>query len=887
MNKAMDAFVTKHNRNILSNLNAKNPLDAKNPFLGLSKAWTAEMQKALVLATPETVNLAAEVSQVNHINTVVPGRGEVTDEQRHLATPMFGRVCPYETPAGKKLGVVNTRAIGVRYNDGVAEFPVYKVINTSSGIAVNMKRIIWLSPEEELNYKLGDILSLTTRQHPTDADIRIIENTTVLARVPNVAGSAEPFKFLNIHAHDLVNHYVTVYPEQFISPTVGLIPFVNSDDAVRISYGASQIRQAVYLLNSEKPLVKTPMYDDMLGYSAVQQFVSPTHGTIKFINNMRCDIERRDGSTETVYMQGPNTVGSLDVTMDVMGKAGDKVEPGTVIAESHNYPQVFVVRAPYDCEILKIEEDFITLRKLGEGTGNFFVNFETEQIDKIEMAKMRITNTSAVIMSLHVSEGDILHKGDIIADTQASRGGTYTPSRNALVAYMSTGYNYEDGVHATERASINYISVAVHNTLKRLSKQHVSHCRVKRVSGYKFFDNGQTMAHINCTKSRADGNPDSKIPVKANHKENGFLLEYERAEDTPTTIEYKFSTLSLNKLQVGDKTAGLHGNKGVVSKVDKDSMAPQLKNGLTVEFILNPCGVPSRMNLGQIYNAQLGLAAKVLGITINVEAFNSATPEDVALMLSLAYDLANDTRIGDRTNQYPNQAVFKEIWERYSDKLPIHKFGNIYNQVWSNIRNIMDWRGVFDKDGAAQLYDPVTDTYFDGKVLIGYPMFNKQEQEADEKINARGGTLTEKYASINAQPQKNEESAKGQRMGEMELVNFAAYGCSALLDEVLNEKSDNAGRRAVNLLNELDIHPTTVNVDMDSRAVMNMQYLFEGDNVGIEYTGPGAPNSSKSVSACKTAISIAKEIRDVPAFNPTGSQQEKAESVSSLSKVED
>lgn len=856
LEKAIDEFMRKYHGHVVRNC-TPSCRDSKNPFLALSTTWYKKMNDERVIAAADTLNLAAEVSQVNHVVTLVGANSEVTDEQRHLATPFFGRICPYETPAGKKLGMVNTKAIGVRYNNGRGEIPVYKVHHMGGSIGVNMNKVYYLSQEEELQYKLGDIMSLDMKPGPVKGTY-IIADKPILARVPNISDDDEPFKFQNISSRDLAGHFVTAYPEQFLSSTASLIPFACSDDAARISFGLSQMRQAIYNINSQIPRVRTPMYEDILSYSETQKFFASTDGVVQYVDNMRCEIRDNHGDMQTVYMQGSQHMGQLDATMDIYVKAGDRVTSGQLLGEAYKYPQTFCVRAPYDGYITDIKDTYITISKNKPGSG--WVDLEAQ--DNVAISNSRITGNSVVLLSVRVSVGDYVKKGQLLADTYASRGGVYSPSRNPLVGYVSTGYNYEDGVHATVKAAIAYTSINTHGITQSVNLMKCPHVRAKMESGFKYCGNGDVCLEIKGKKNGKDAVSDFKIPVRATNKAHGIPFEYGRTSTNKTSCEYKVNLLGLNKMGEGDKMTGRHGNKGVVSKVSKDSESLQLKNGLTLEIMLNPCGVPSRMNLGQIYDAHLGLVAEVTNQYIETEAFNSASPEDIAMLLSYVYDLANTESIGDNYTKNYNRAAFDAVCSKYPE-VP----AEFNEMVWKEIERIIDWRGVFDRSGSAEVYDPITDTFLDGKITIGYPMFNKQEQEADEKINSRGGALTEGYARSNGQPQKGEASAKGQRMGEMEMVAVAAYGANSFMHEILNEKSDNSGMRAYYHLQQLGIDADLDHVDTTSRAVENLKYLLEACNADMQLS-PDIANTSRRESLLKSNINITKAIFNEPSFSP-------------------
>ena len=813
--------------------------NGKSPFWKLTKLWLKALNSGKFLAPADTINLAAEVSQICHINTNLPSSAEIPDEMRHLAMPFYGRICPYETPAGKKLGLVNTKAICARYKDGLLYVPYRKVNATSNGIKISDK-ITWLSVKDELGNKFGDILSL--KRGPDGHYL----NTPVLARIPNPDISDEPFIFKDIMAYELAGGYVSAVPEQFLSPTACLIPFACCDDPVRISYGLSQIRQSVYLPNSQRPRVLTSMYQDIVNSLDSERFIAPCDGTIVSCDNEHVVIEDDFLEKHTLNLVNRLTAGKVDSIIELHCSVGDSVSEGQCVAESHKYPQPFVVRAPYDGTITSITSSAISIRKhtntvdiTTEHTD--LANFEnvaedgSAVDDQISFTESRIMGQSALFMNIHVSVGDVVHKGQILADTCASRDGFYTPSRNPLVAYDCYGYNYEDGVVATESASIEYTNIIAHNITTSFSKRKYKFHRASLEGGFKYCKAGDSIGNVTMQKIDRDGTYNKTVNMLATVKANGIPFEVNTVDDTATSKTFAYHLLGFNKLQAGDKMSGRHGNKGVVSTVLPDSLAPQLKNGLTVRFVLNPCGVPSRMNLGQIDDAHMGLVAEVLQCYIDSESFNGAEPEDVEYMLRYAYTVANTVSIGDNVTGVYNKAAFDATVSAFPE-LP----AEFHEDVWYNIKNVIDWRGVFEADGSAEIYDPETDTFFDGRMTIGYPMYNKLMQEADEKINARAGLMEEQYARTTSQPQKAERSAKGQRMAEMELMALAAMGCSSFIDEILNEKSDNTGRRVNAHLKQLNIDERVADSSCQSRAVENLLYLLEACGVTTDLDGKDA-----------------------------------------------
>ena len=815
LRKTMQKFVQTYHATIQSNGTNST---GNNPFYSLTNKWISFMNKERFLAPADTINLAAEVSQACHVTTLMPSSAEVVDEMRHLAMPFYGRICPYETPAGKKLGLVNTKAIGARMKDNMLMAPYRKVIATANGIRIS-DNITWLSVKDELGSKFGDILSLKT-----DGAGNYL-NTPVLARIPNPDVSDEPFIFATINAFELAGGYVSAYPEQFLSPTAMLIPFACSDDPVRVSYGLSQIRQAIYLPNSQRPYVRTSMYEDIFSYSETNKYIAPCTGTVTMINNMRAEIVDTGGNIHTVYMQGFGHQGHVDVTMEIHVTVGAKVREGQCIAEAHKYPQPFVVRAPYSGTVISISDSMIQIAKSNVNVNSFV---DLENVDGIAINNGRIMGQSAIFLNLHVSVGDYVEKGQILADTCMSRGGVYSPARNPLVAYIMVGYNYEDGICATQKAATDYTSLIAHSIDKKINKKHYRYARAASLNGFDYCGPSDVVGTIKL-KDNIDDNDSHNTKVRATLKANGIPYEVKTLEDDMLSRTYRYHLLGFNRLQAGDKMAGRHGNKGVVSMVLPDSKAPQLMNGRTIEFMLNPCGVPSRMNLGQIDDCHLGLVVNILGVEIDSPPFNGASMEEIEYLLRYAWTLAHTEAIGDNVTKTYNKGLFDSVARSFSE-LP----NEFHELVWENIENIIDWRGAFNPDGTATVYDPETDTFYENPICIGYPTFFKLMQEADEKLNVRAGLLEEQYARTTSQPQKGDYSAKGQRMAEMELMALAAMGSASFIDEIINEKSDNTGKQVNVHLKQLGINNRVNSSSCTARAVENLLYLLEGVGVKTE-----------------------------------------------------
>lgn len=818
LRSVMESYIKSYGPSIQKNIPASS---TTNSFAGLTTKWIKELNEKRFLATPDTINIASEVSQVNHITTEVSSSAEVKDEQRHLAIPFFGRLCPFETPAGKKLGIVNTKAIGARVRDGLIYTPYRKVLGGKDGIRISSK-ITWMSVKDELGNKFGDLLSL---KKDTNGNYL---NLPILARIPNPNSSDEPFMFRNINAFELSGGYVAAFPEQFIAPTIRLVPWACSNDATRLSYGSSQIRQAIYCFNSERPFVRTPMYEDIFTYSDTKQYFSRYNGTCISIDSTQAVIRTESGNDITMHLRSDEHIGNEDVTLELKVKSGDKVVKDQVIAEAHKYPQPFVIRAPYDCTIESIRDDAIQISKNGNTNG--FVNLDDNDI--VKLSNCRIMGQSVVFLNIKVSVGDRVKKGDILADTCVSRGGVYSPARNPLVAYIINGYNYEDGVCMSKKASIDYTAMIEHHIDVVISKKNYTGLSAKPIStGFKYCGNGDKVGSITCKKSALKADAINKS-IRATLKANGIPFEIETLDDDKDSRRYRYHLVGFSRTVEGDKMAGRDGNKGVVSKVLQDSEGYQLMNGLVVDITLNPCGVPSRMNMGQMYDLHVGLCAKVLNYEIITDAYNCASIDEVKYLMRYVWTLANTDSIGNNITKTYNRAVFDTVCSMFN-KIP----KELHEHAWNNISGIIDWRGVFDVQGNASIYDPITGTILDEKATIGYPYYFKLMQIADEKANVRSGPLEESYSYTTAQPQKSEDSAKGQRLAEMELVALVALGAAGVIDEVINEKSDNIGRRVNNHIKQLGLKESLPDYCCTSRAVEDLLYLLEGCGVKLEVPG--------------------------------------------------
>ncbi len=832
-------FVQMYKGRISSFLNRSD--NDNNPFLSLSHKWFSTLNSERYTAPIDSLNVMSEVSQVSHVSTIVGKSAAVPDVMRHLSMPFYGRICPYETPAGAKLGLVNTRAIGAKVINGLLHAPYKRVIGTSDGIRISDK-VTYLSVKDEIGYKFGDMLTFTY-----DENGKIL-NTPVVAKIPNPVPGDETFIFATVNAYDLAGGYVSAYPEQFLSSTAAMIPFACSTDPVRVSYGLNQLRQSIYVHHSQKPLVQTFMYSDIFKYSNSYEYKATCSGTVKSINTMEVVITSGDSDVSVPIMRNL-PIGQLDAVIDLTVKAGDTVRAGQVIARAMKYPQDYVVRAPYRCRILGVTNNSVEIMRLSEGSSFQGGAVDLTKCDTIALSNSRILRQTATFMNLRVSVGDILEKGDIIATSTVSPDGIYTPSRNPLVAFIMDGYNHEDGVSACELSGYNYTSIITHAVSCKLSREKYATAHASPLSGFSYCGENDVAGKVVTWSQNNRSSYD--MEVRADFKHKGIPFECTRDDKDSLSRVYKWHLLDFKPLKEGDKMSGRHGNKGVVSKMHKNSDMPLTMNGRQVEFMLNPCGIPSRMNMGQVWEGHLGLVAEVLGIRINSDPFNGASPDDISYLMKFAHTLANTDGVES------NRSIFQAVCSVF-DKLP----SGLFDAVWDNISNVVDWRGAFNSDGTAKLYDPVTGTYFENDVLICYPYFMKLVQEGEEKMNFRGGPLSNNYSRTTSQPAKGDNSASGQRIGEMEFVALAAYGASALIEECCNEKSDNIGARVNAHCKQLGLKDYHVPENMCSpRSVENTLYMLEGVGVHVDVPEDVCDTSFRT-SSSKYTYDLRKLVRN-------------------------
>lgn len=683
-------------------------------FDALTHSFIKRLNEKKLLDRCDVTNYAAEISQALHVSVDMKEPPEIV---RRISTPYYGRLCPFETPEGKRLGLVNTKALGCEIKDGNLLCTVRKVFHNGGTLTIS-NQIETLSVDQELQYRITDVLELT----PGEKEGEYL-NTRIKAKVPNPSITGDRQIIAEIMAEDL--DYVYSHTESLISPTVSLIPFATTDDAIRVSFGSKMIKQGIYLLNPDKPRVQTSMYRDIFKCSDAYLLVAEKTGTVTAIDIGRITVMYDGDTDETVY-------------------------------------------------------------KVNEFAAN------TERV---------------LCMRYRVRENERVVRGQILADSSASQDGVYCPGKNLLVAYMPTGYNYEDAVHTSMEASVEMTSPSAKFVRRKISGSY----EVNRDGMYKYYKAGEKIT----TVTKKQGNFIDAHDVHTNVSGIWYSID-----DTGMggARELHFNLLGYRKLTVGDKVSGRHGNKGVDAKVDSNSSMPMLPNGTPIQILLNPHGLPSRMNAGQIMEAHLGLVATVLGIYINSDSFNGASLQEVQMLMKMTHELAN----------CGNKELCWSIMSKYG--MP----RELQETVYGNMDQVMDWAGTFDEVGDCRLYNPMTGKWFPHKITIGVSTILKMKQEGESKIHGRGGPLEEEYMMTSAQPTSGGARGGGQAMGGMESWAVQSYGASNVAHDMVTVNSDDEVGRTNKLLDAFGSPVRIPEKYAAPRALTNFIYYLEALGLKLE-----------------------------------------------------
>ena len=662
-------------------------------------------------------NPLGELTHKRRLSALGPGglsRDRAGFEVRDVHYSHYGRMCPVETPEGPNIGLINSLASYARINEyGFVEAPYRKIDKTDPKNPRVTDEVVYMTADEEDNY------------HVAQANEQLDEEGHFVRK--NVSGR---YREETQEYERRMFDYMDVSPKMVFSVATALIPFLQNDDANRALMGSNMQRQAVPLLFTEAPVVGTGMEEKA----------------------------------------------AVDSGVCVVAEEGGTVERSTSTE--------------------------ITVRQ------------DDGKLKKYKLTKFQRSNQSNCYNQRPiVFKGDRVEKGEVIADGPSTSNGELGLGKNPLIGFMTwEGYNYEDAVLLSERLVQDDVYTSIHieeyeaeardtklgpeeitrdipgvgdDALKNLDERGIirvgAEVRAGDILVGKVTPKGETeltaeerlLRAIFGEKAREVRDTSLKVP----HGEYGIVVDAkvftrEGGDEMSPGVNQsvRIYIAQKRKISVGDKMAGRHGNKGVVSRVLPVEDMPFLPNGRPLDIVLNPLGVPSRMNIGQVLEIHLSLAAKALGFNIATPVFDGANEIDIMDTL----DLAND---------YVNLS-----WEEFEAKHKEELLPEVLQYLSDNREHRKLWKGVpISRDGKVRLRDGRTGEYFDSPVTIGHMHYLKLHHLVDDKIHARS---TGPYSLVTQQPLGGKAQFGGQRFGEMEVWALEAYGASYTLQEILTVKSD-------------------------------------------------------------------------------------------------
>ena len=720
-------------------------------------------------------NPLSELTHKRRLSALGPGglsRDRAGFEVRDVHYTHYGRMCPIETPEGPNIGLINSLASYARVNQyGFIEAPYRVVDKTDAANPRVTDEVVYLTADEEDNFIVAQA------NEPLDEEGHFIHN--------NVSGR---FRTETSEFRKSTIDLMDVSPKMVFSVATAMIPFLQNDDANRALMGSNMQRQAVPLLSTEAPAVGTGIE----GKAAVDSGV--------------CVVAKNAGVVER--------------------SASNEI-------------------------IIKRDSD-----------GNR---------DVYHLTKFKRSNQSNCYNQKPiVYKNDHVEAGEVIADGPSTCNGEIALGKNPLIGFMTwEGYNYEDAVLLSERLVRDDVYTSVHieeyeaeardtklgpeeitrdvpgvgeDALKDLDERGIirigAEVRAGDILVGKVTPKGETeltaeerlLRAIFGEKAREVRDTSLKVPhgaygiivdAKVFTRENGDEL----APGVNQTVRIYIA--QKRKISVGDKMAGRHGNKGVVSRVLPVEDMPFLPNGRPLDIVLNPLGVPSRMNIGQVLEIHLSLAAKALGFNVSTPIFDGANENDIQDTLELANDYVN--------------TPWEEFEAKYKDTLR----PEVMDYLGSHLEHRKLWEGVpISRDGKVRLRDGRTGEYFDGAVTIGHMHYLKLHHLVDDKIHARS---TGPYSLVTQQPLGGKAQFGGQRFGEMEVWALEAYGASYTLQEIMTVKSDDVVGR-----------------------VKTYEAIIKGENI----PEPGVPESFKVLLKEMQSLGL-----DVQVQREDGTEVEMTESI--------
>ena len=704
-------------------------------------------------------NPLSELTHKRRLSALGPGglsRDRAGFEVRDVHYTHYGRMCPIETPEGPNIGLINSLACYARINEyGFVEAPYRKLDKTDPDNPVVTDQVIYLTADEEDNYVVAQA------NEPINPDGTFV-NAHIAGRYKEETAEFDKNRV------DLMD----VSPKMVFSVATSMIPFLENDDANRALMGSNMQRQAVPLLKTEAPVVGTGME----AKAAVDSGV--------------CIIAKHDGVVEK------------STSKEIVIKCDD----GT-------------------------KDTYHVIKFARSNQGNCM-------------------NQRPIVV-----KGERVKAGDVIADGASTSGGEIALGKNPLIGFMTwEGYNYEDAVLLSERLVQEDVYTSVHieeyeaeardtklgpeeitrdlaglgpDVLKDLDENGIirigAEVRAGDILVGKVTPKGETeltaeerlLRAIFGEKAREVRDTSLRVP----HGAFGIVMDTkiftrEAGDELPPGVNksVRVYIAQKRKISVGDKMAGRHGNKGVISRILPVEDMPFLPNGRPLDIVLNPLGVPSRMNIGQVLEVHLGLAAKALGFNISTPVFDGAKESDIMETLEMANDYVN------------------EEWEVFEKKWRSQVADEVMDYLYENRDHREEWKGVpIDRTGKVRLRDGRTGEEFDSPVTIGFMHYLKLHHLVDDKIHARS---TGPYSLVTQQPLGGKAQFGGQRFGEMEVWALEAYGASYTLQEILTVKSDDVVGR-----------------------VKTYEAIIKGDNI----PEPGIPESFKVL--LKEFQSLALDVR--------------------------
>ena len=662
-------------------------------------------------------NPLGELTHKRRLSALGPGglsRDRAGFEVRDVHYSHYGRMCPIETPEGPNIGLINSLASYARINEyGFVEAPYRRIDKSDPKNPRVTDEVVYMTADEEDNYHVAQA------NEPLDAEGHFL-NKNVSGRYLDETQSYEPHMF----------DYMDVSPKMVFSVATALIPFLQNDDANRALMGSNMQRQAVPLMITDAPVVGT----------------------------------------------GIEAKAAVDSGVCVVAK-----KAGTI---------------SYSC------------------SNEIRMNNDDGTKDVYHLTKfMRSNQSNCYNQKPIVFKGDHVEAGEVIADGPSTYQGELALGKNPLIGFMTwEGYNYEDAVLLSERLVQDDVYTSIHieeyeaeardtklgpeeitkdvpgvgdEALKDLDERGIirigAEVRAGDILVGKVTPKGETeltaeerlLRAIFGEKAREVRDTSLKVP----HGEYGIIVDAkvftrENGDELSPGVNQavRIYIAQKRKISVGDKMAGRHGNKGVVSRVLPVEDMPFLPNGRPLDIVLNPLGVPSRMNIGQVLEIHLSLAAAALGFNVSTPIFDGANEKDIQDTLELA-------------NDYVNME-----WDAFSEKYKDVLLPEVYQYLEEHLDHRELWKGVdIARDGKVQLRDGRTGEPFDGRTTIGHMHYLKLHHLVDDKIHARS---TGPYSLVTQQPLGGKAQFGGQRFGEMEVWALEAYGASYTLQEILTVKSD-------------------------------------------------------------------------------------------------